>query len=71
MLHSFREGNTRTQGVFFSRLAAHVGYRLDTSRFAVGRTGARDEFVNARFYAMATGRHDRLAAVLDPAVTRL
>ncbi|WIB62073.1 Fic family protein (plasmid) [Curtobacterium sp. MCLR17_007] len=68
-IHAFREGNTRAQFVFFSELADNAGYRLDAGRFHVGAP-LRDEFVAARFYNQATGRSDRLAAVLDRAVTR-
>lgn len=32
MLHPFREGNGRTQRIFFARLAAQAGYRLDVAR---------------------------------------
>ena len=31
--HSFREGNTRSQLVFFSELAHHAGYHLDARAF--------------------------------------
>ncbi|UNX53361.1 Fic family protein [Georgenia sp. TF02-10] len=63
VIHSFREGNTRTQFVFFSQLAEQAGYRLDTAQFAPGST-LRDEFVAARFHSQDTGRNDRLADVL-------
>lgn len=67
-IHAFREGNTRAQFVFFSQLTDNAGYRLDAGRFHVGAP-LRDQFVAARFYNQATGRSDRLAAVLDQAVT--
>lgn len=67
-IHSFREGNTRTQFVFFTQLAEHAGYILDPDLFAPGQP-LRDEFVWARFHNQATGRTDRLTAVLDQAIT--
>ncbi|WP_420367099.1 Fic/DOC family protein [Curtobacterium sp. L1-20] len=67
-IHAFREGNTRAQFVFFSDLTNNAGYRLDAGRFHVGAP-LRDAFVAARFYNQATGRSDRLAEVLDQAIT--
>ncbi len=67
VVHSFREGNTRTQFVFFSQLAEQAGYRLDTKKFAPGAP-LRDEFVQARFHSQDTGRNDRLETVLRRAV---
>ena len=66
-IHSFREGNTRTQFVFFSQLALNAGFALDARAFIVG-SPLRDEFVAARFYNQATTRTDRLSAVLAKAV---
>ncbi len=66
-IHSFREGNTRTQFVFFSQLAENAGYRLATEAFKVG-SPLRDESVAARLYNQATTRTDRLAAVLSKAL---
>ena len=34
VIHSFREGNTRTQFVFFSQLAEQAGWKLDPALFA-------------------------------------
>ena len=68
VVHSFREGNTRTQFVFFSELCEQAGYRLDTEAFGPGNP-LRDEFVQARFHGQDTGSNDRLAAVLDRAIT--
>ena len=77
VIHTFREGNTRAQFVFFSQLIHEAGYELDHSRFRVvdasaqreliraGTPNMREAFVNARFYGQATGRNDRLARVLD------
>ncbi|MFD4184142.1 Fic/DOC family protein, partial [Rhodococcus sp. NPDC058514] len=69
-IHSFREGNTRTQFVFFSELAAQAGYKLDTAQFAEGAP-LRQEFVGARFYNQATTRTDRLVTVLDKAISEI
>ena len=66
-IHSFREGNTRTQFVFFSQLADNAGFHLDTASFTIG-SPLRDEFVAARFYNQATTRTDRLEAVLSTAL---
>lgn len=70
VVHSFREGNSRAQFVFFHQLAEHAGYRLDPAPFQVGEP-LRDRFVAARFYSQATGRSGRLAEVLGDAVTPL
>jgi cell filamentation protein len=67
VVHSFREGNTRTQFVFFSQLAEQAGYRIDTAAFAPGEP-LRDEFVRARFHSQDTSRNDHLAAVLGKAI---
>ncbi|MCS5735671.1 Fic/DOC family protein [Herbiconiux daphne] len=67
VIHSFREGNTRTQFVFFSQLAEVAGYRIDTGAFTVG-SPLRDEFVAARFHSQDTGSNTRLAAVLSKAI---
>lgn len=68
VVHSFREGNTRAQFVFFSELSKHAGYQLDTGAFQVG-TLLRDEFVEARFHSQTTGSNARLAAALGKAIT--
>lgn len=68
VIHSFREGNTRTQFVFFSQLAEQAGYRIDPARFAPG-TALRDEFVKARFHSQDSGSNAMLAAVLAKAIT--
>lgn len=67
-IHSFREGNTRAQFMFFTWLADHAGYVFDPDLFRPGQP-LRDEFVWARFHNQATGHADRLAAVLDQAIT--
>jgi len=63
VIHSFREGNTRAQFVFFSQLCEQAGWRIEESHFAPGTPG-RDEFVAARFYSQATGSNERLAMLL-------
>lgn len=67
VIHSFREGNTRTQFVFFSQLAQQAGYRVDPALFAPGAP-LRDAFVEARFHSQDTGRNDQLAGVLGQAI---
>lgn len=67
VVHSFREGNTRSQFVFFSQLCEQAGHRLDTEAFRPGNP-LRDEFVQARFHGH-TGRNDRLAVVRDKVIT--
>lgn len=70
VIHSFREGNTRTQFVFFSQLAENAGYRIDTEAFKKG-SPLRDEFVAARFHSQDAGSNVRLAAVLSKAIERI
>ncbi|AJW80043.1 cell filamentation protein Fic [Clavibacter michiganensis subsp. insidiosus] len=70
VIHSFREGNTRTQFVFFSQLAEQAGYRIDWSRFAVG-SPLREQFVEARFHSQDTGSNARLEEVLGRAIVPL
>ena len=69
VVHSFREGNTRTQFVFFSQLARQAGYELDATHFKTG-SPLRDEFVEARFYSQKTGSNSRLTEVLGHVVRR-
>lgn len=85
VIHSFREGNTRTQLVFFSQLSEQAGWKLDPALFAPSTpacnpgtptsnrpgTPACKEFVAARFYSQATGSNQRLAAALRPAIVPL
>lgn len=70
VIHTFREGNTRSQFVFFSQLCHFAGWHLDYQLFAPGQPG-RDDFVGARFYGQATGKSSRLASVLSPAIRPL
>lgn len=69
-IHPFREGNTRTQFIFYSQLCAHAGYKLNEDLLAPGKTLIED-FVAARFYSQATGSNTRLAKVLGKAITPL
>ena len=68
VVHSFREGNTRSQFVFFSQLAQQAGWQLNPAYFAPGTPGSND-FIAARFHSQATGRNDRLAAVFAREIT--
>jgi len=68
VVHAFREGNTRTQAVFFSQLADHAGWPIDASRFAQGQVLSA-KFVAARFYGQATGDSARLAEVIKASLT--
>lgn len=67
VIHSFREGNTRSQFVFYAQLAEQAGYRIDAAAFAPGAP-LRDAFVQARFHSQDTGRNDQLASVLGQAI---
>lgn len=62
VIHSFREGNTRTQVVFFAELTRHAGHSLDPEVFLDNQL--RDAFVAARFHSQDTGDNARLAEVL-------
>jgi len=68
VIHSFREGNTRTQFAFFTQLCAEAGYRLGADAFRP-RGPLRDAFVQARFHSQDTGSNAELASVLDEAIT--
>jgi len=70
VIHSFREGNTRTQFVFFSQLAEQAGYHVDTAPFKKGEP-LRDEFVAARFHSQDSGSNARLVDVLSKAITEI
>lgn len=61
-LHPFREGNTRTQRVFFQQLAQVAGWIIDWSRLDYGA------FIRARYDNLRTANSVALAEVLDPAV---
>lgn len=48
--HAFREGNTRTQTVFFAQLAGQAGWDLDVTRLSPHHEhSVYDQFVEARF----------------------
>jgi cell filamentation protein len=64
-LHPFREGNTRTQRVFFEQLAHVAGWPIDWT------TLDYRAFIEARHYNLCTARIDRLVEVLDAAVSQL
>lgn len=68
VVHSFREGNTRAQFVFFSQLCEQAGWQLDAEAFAPGRS-LRNDFVAARFHGQDTGSNALLAGVLDCAIS--
>lgn len=63
VVHSFREGNTRTQTVFFDALTKAAGYRLDVERLA-NDAAVRAEFIAARFHSQDTGDNAQLEEVL-------
>lgn len=68
-IHSFREGNTRSQFAYFKTLCADAGWTLNTEDYGAGRA-LRTEFVNARyFYQRSGGNHARLARVLDKGIS--
>ncbi|WP_016889789.1 Fic/DOC family protein [Mycobacteroides abscessus] len=63
-IHSFREGNTRTQVVFFALLADAAGHRLRTLEL-LENEALHEEFIAARFYAQSTTNYEPLAQVLE------
>lgn len=67
--HPFREGNTRTQIVFFTQFLASVGFTLDAAALSP-EGSSRDTFIAARFHSQATGNSERLAHVLRQVVNR-
>lgn len=66
VIHSFREGNTRAQVVFFSELTRNAGYTLEPAVFL--DDPLRDTFVAARFHSQDTGDNTKLAEVLSTIV---
>lgn len=59
--HAFREGNTRSQTVFFEQLARHAGWHLDVSRLSPHHPrSVYPDFVAARF------EHQRLRSSALP-----
>jgi cell filamentation protein len=70
-LHQFREGNTRSQAVFFDQLARHAGYTFNNTLMASPRF--RESFNRARFHYQATraqgaATSERLTQVLSQVV---
>lgn len=49
--HAFREGNTRSQVVFFAQMAEEAGWHLDVARLAPDHPDSiREEFIAARYH---------------------
>ena len=69
-IHSFRDGNTRSQIIFFHDLAKNAGFELNLQAFKIG-SPQRTEFMNARNYSLATGRNHRLANMLNTTITEV
>jgi cell filamentation protein len=65
-IHSFREGNTGAQFVFFSDLARNSGYSLDLQALDDERGS---EFVAARFHGHGSGHYGRLTELLTDTVS--
>ena len=61
MLHPFREGNGRTQRLFFTQWIRHLGYEFDLSNADL------DEFMIATIYA-AQGVMDPLIKFFDETI---
>ena len=66
VVHAFREGNTRSQRVFFAQLCDNAGYRLN----GIYLEANYREFNAARESAMLTARSDQFAEFLASAVRR-
>jgi cell filamentation protein len=64
-LHPFREGNTRTQRVFFQQLARVAGWPIDWTRIDYAA------FIKARYENLRTADAHALAEVLDPAICQV
>jgi cell filamentation protein len=64
-LHPFREGNTRTQRVFFQQLARVAGWHIDWTRVDYAA------FIKARYENLRTADAHALAEVLDPAICQV
>lgn len=75
--HAFREGNTRTQVVFFEQLAHHAGWSLDVARFSPHHPlSIYREFVDARFAHQASrgfdgARASQAASQLSKVLSRI
>lgn len=68
--HAFREGNTRSQFIFFSELAKHAGYQLDASALAADEK-LRQEIIDARNEGHDTEQIKVFAAVLRKVIKPL
>jgi cell filamentation protein len=62
----FREGNTRSQLVFFDELGRNAGYDIGVSMLF--EEPRRRDFVAARFHGQATGHYHRLEDLLADTV---
>lgn len=69
-IHSFREGNTRSQFVFFSQLASEAGWDINTIAY-INDPRIMNEFKAARFYSQATGSNHRIANVIAKHLTQI
>jgi cell filamentation protein len=69
--HSFREGNTRSQTMYFKQLADEAGWDLDVTMLDPNHPESiRDEFIEARFHHQSHNfDHAPLARVLTKALT--
>jgi cell filamentation protein len=68
--HAFREGNTRSQFIFFSELAKHAGYQLDASALAADEK-LRQEIIDARNAGHAPSKISVFADVLRKVIKPL
>lgn len=70
--HAFREGNTRSQSIFYDQLADEAGWELDLARLSDRHPESlRRAFVDARQYFLDDAHnHAPLAKVLGRLVTR-
>lgn len=67
-VHCFREGNTRAQFVFFSRLCDSAGFVLEAGHFAKGEV-LRSKFIAARFHSIDSGDHQMIEQVLHQVIS--
>jgi len=69
--HGFREGNTRSQTMFFQQLADEAGWELDVTMLDPRHPESiRDEFIAARFHHQSNDfDHAPLAQALSKALT--
>ncbi|QPK80249.1 Fic family protein [Corynebacterium lizhenjunii] len=68
VVHSFREGNTRTQWMFFKALVEHAGHSLDIHRTEKDAE-YRARFIAARYHSQDTGDNSQLATVLREVIS--